>query len=884
MARAPLDHPKTDLDTAAMNLATTQLLSLATKATTTILGIAQSLLIVHFLTKAEFGLAGLVVSIGSVIGVTQHLGVVDGAIREIAVGRGKREIGRLFWVSHGMRQVITIPLSLGLFWLAPWIADRIYALPEIAAFIRIYALSLLLLGVQDVLGATLTGMKKFGALYLVQIGTAALNVVIFAYFTARFSTLGYFWAIVLTTAIMVAWYGYIVAHNLRGHLSLPRWTDARRLAKRVFRISGYMYLARILFVVWQRLPLLVLGLVLAKEQLGELNLSLTFGSKLTILAMALSEVNLSILSSLFVRDQRAFQRVVARNMQRLLFLLVLVTALLIFFTPEILQLPPLREYLPAQNLVIVMTVAFCIYALIDVGTSSVFVAADQPRWRAGVYLLMTLITGAVTGWLMFFKPDPFLATVGVLIGVVAAYGGAVWLAWRSLHVALLNRSILIVLAGLLLSMMWLLTDPSLLWRVSVFASFVGYVIHDVRRNNLGPTWPSAATPHSLICFAGAFYDAPTWTNRQHIMSRMAKHHPVLYVEPRIWIVRYILDHWREPAYVLRFLKRVLWWEIINPNLYIKAQWNLIPGSREYRPIGRLNHRLNRWNVRLAARLLGFYQPGVVWLYDTEGAEYLDVWPQARIVYDCVDDHAVQAGPDRNAERVREEEQAILKRAALVTVTSRRLYDQKKPFNSNVHLVEQGGDVELFTPAPFHPTRTLTSLEGRGIIVGSVGALDSYKFNFDLIERTARAHPEWQFVFVGQPVVESGNEALARVEALPNVTVVGAVAREEVPAYVQRFDVCIIPYRANDYNRASFPLKFWEFMASGKPIVVSGLPELKHYAELIGYAESAEQFDEAIKKALLSPEVGKQKRISLAQEHSWEKRVERLEELLKNLPT
>lgn len=881
MARAPLDHPEIALDTAAMNLAKTQLLSLATKAITTFLGIAQSFFIVHFLTKAEFGLAGLVVSIGSVIGVTQHLGVVDGAIREIAVGRGKREIGHLFWVSHAMRQVVTIPLSLGLFWLAPLIAERVYGLPEIVSFVRLYAVSLLLLGVQDVLGATLTGMKKFGPLYLVQIGTAALNVVIFAYFTARFATLGYFWAIIVTTAIMVAWYGYIVAHYLRGNLALPGWADMRRLVRRVFRISGYMYLSRILFVVWQRLPLLVLGLVLAKEQLGELNLSLTFGSKLTILAMALSEVNLSILSSLFVRDQREFQRVVTRNMQRLLFLLALVTTLLIFFTPEILQLPPLREYLPAQNLVIIMTVAFFIYALIDVGTSSVFVAADQPRWRAGVYSIMTLITGAVTGWVMFFKPDPLLATVGVLIGVLCAYGGAVWVAWRGLRIALLNRSIVIVLAALLLSMMWLLTGPNLLWRTSVFAVFVGYVIHDVRRNNLLPTLPSLATPYSFVCFSGAFYDAPTWTNRQHIMSRLAKRHPVLYVEPRIWIVRYILDHWRKPVYVWRFLKRVLWWETINPNLFIKAQWNLIPGSREYRFVGRLNHRLNRWNVRLAARLLGFNPPGVVWLYDTEGAEYLDVWPQAQVVYDCVDDHAVQAGPDRNAERVREEEQAILKRAALVTVTSRRLYEQKKPFNSNVHLVEQGADVELFTqPARVSP---FDLAQGRPLI-GSVGALDSYKFDFDLIDQTARAHPEWHFVFVGQPVVERGSEALGRVSELPNVTVIGAVAREEVPVWVHGFDVCIIPYRANDYNRSSFPLKFWEFMASGKPIVVSGLPELKHYAELIGYAESAKQFDEEIKKALLSPEVGKQKRISLAQEHSWEKRVGRLEELLKKIST
>jgi O-antigen/teichoic acid export membrane protein/glycosyltransferase involved in cell wall biosynthesis len=867
-----------------MNLATTQLLSLATKAITTALGIVQALLVVLFLSKPEFGVVGLVTAIGSVIGVTQHLGVVDGAIREIAVIKKRAEIGKLFWVSHVMRQAVTLPLSVGLIILASFIAERVYNLPEIAALIRLYAASLVLLGIQDVLGATLTGMKKFVSLYVVQIGTAVLNILIFAYFTWRFSIAGYFWAIIVTTAVMVVWYSLIIARSLKGHLALPAWADIAMLSRRIFRISIYMYAARILFVVWQRLPLLVLGIVIAKDQLGDLTLALTFGSKLTILAMALSEVNLSWMSSLFVQNQREFQQVVTRNMQRLLFVLVSVTAVLIFFAPEILHIPILLEYLPARNLVIVMTVAFFMYALTDVGTSSVFVAADQPRWRAILYALMTGITGLVMAWLMLDNPDPFLATLGVLAGATVAYAAMVIIAWRRFQVALLTWSLLTILVLLMGSMWWLLGAPPLVARILVFMAFVAWLGFEARRGQLIPTFRRHSERFQFICFAGAFYDAPTWTNRQHIMSRFSKAYPVFYVEPRVWIVRYLLDNWREPAKIAKFLQRVVWWEEVTPKLYIKAQWNLIPGSREYGWIGWCNHLFNRWNVLLSAKLLGFAnQKLIVWLYDTEAAEYLSAFPASRVVYDCVDDHSVQAGPDRNPERVRAEERQILTRANLVTVTSQHLYEQKKPFNANTHLVEQGGDVTAFlslakkAPAGVTPT------------VGSVGALDSYKYDFDLIEEVARTHPEWRFVFVGEPVVNEaritplrsssfagqGNKTLRDVANLSNVTLVGAVPRQHVPEHVQNFDVCIIPYRASEYNRSSFPLKFWECMASG-------LPELQKYRDCIGYAATPAQFGSEIAAALREGERHAARRRELAHEHSWEKRVEELLRLLQNV--
>src|SRR3989344_8175319 len=364
-----------------MNLARVQMLSLATKAVTLALGIVQAFLVIHFLSRAEYGLVGLVMSIGSVIGVTQHLGVVDGAIREIAVLKKREEIGKVFWVAHLVRQVVTIPLTIGLIALAGSIAARVYGRPEITMYIQIFAASLILQGLQDVLGATLTGMKKFIELYAVQVVTAAINIAVFGWLTWQHGVAGFFWAVIVTTSIMVGIYAVIIGRHLGGALRLPSWADIRQYTRGVMRVAGYMNIARILFVVWQRLPLLLLGGVVAADRLGDFNLALTFGSKLLIVASALSEVNLSLMSSLFATRREEFAQTVTRNMQRVLVLLAGLTLLLIFFTPEILHIPILLEYLPAQGLVVIMTVAFFLYALIDIGTSSVFVSADRPRLR-----------------------------------------------------------------------------------------------------------------------------------------------------------------------------------------------------------------------------------------------------------------------------------------------------------------------------------------------------------------------------------------------------------------------------------------------------------------------------------------------------------------------
>ena len=886
-----------------MDLARTQLLSLITKGVTATLTIIQSLIVARLLGPDSYGLVGLVLAVGGLVGVTQHVGIVGGAIREIAIQKTKREAVKVFWVAHLVRQAVTLPLSLLLLVGAGAIAEGIYHKPEITPYLQLFAGILILQGIQDVLGAALTGRKRFAWLYGVQVVTAAINVVVFALAAWLLGVAGFFAAMTLTTAIMIIWLGFLNWREFAGYMALPSWHDMQRVVKQVLETSGFMYLSRIFFMIWQRLPVLALGGIIAADELGYLSLSLRFGGQLTILSMALSEVNLAWMSSLFSERRSEFVKVATRNMHRLVILLIGITLTGLFFTPEVLQYL-LPDFIPALPHILIVTSAFFVYALLDIGTSTVFVPARQARVRAGIYALMMSIPAIVIGGLFITRPDSLLAVWALLVGALVAYVLMVVLAKRRFAIVLLTYRLAWLLVMLGVSLIWLLSEPTLLWRIVVYVLLAAYVLWEVRQSRLlpnlqfnikGSKLSGGGGEVRIICFAGAAYDLPFWTNRQHVMSQISKSQPVLYVEPRIWLFRFLIDNWQRPGTVLAFLTRCVWYQKVNDRLYIKAQWNLIPGSRSSSVVAQFNHYfLNRWNVLLTARLLGFRKvrpvssrsgnekvvptpqslaSEVVWIYDTEAAEYLDAFPQATVVYDCVDDHAAQAGPDRNPERVEAEEQRILKRADLVTVTSQALLKAKRRQAKVIHLVTNAGDVELFA------TRSTSawpfSWPQGNPVLGSVGALDSYKYDFKMIADVAQRRPGWQFVFVGAPVVEQKGKQLAELKKLGNVHILGTVPRQEVPGLVAHFDVCLIPYRENRYNAASFPLKFWEFMATGKPIVVSGLPELKSYQDVIGLITSADQFIRETEKWLRSPELSSSKRSLLARDHSWAKRTERL---------
>lgn len=381
--------------------------------------------------------------------------------------------------------------------------------------------------------------------------------------------------------------------------------------------------------------------------------------------------------------------------------------------------------------------------------------------------------------------------------------------------------------------------------------------------------------HNIICFAGAKYDIPYWTNRQEIMSRVSKTHRVLYVEPRLFILSILKDILKNPAKFFKGVKK-------TENLFIISQINRLPFSRQSRLCNFINQKINEFFVKRAAHKFGFENP-VLWIYDTEACYYLGKMNEKFVLYDCVDKHEAQEGIKAHAEKVKQEEKIILEKANAVAVTSRALFEEKKKQNPNTFFIRNVGDFERFNPEALKNLEIPEDIKKiKRPIAGFVGAIDSYKLNISLLRQISILNGDVSFVLIGKPFIDKNSKEIEELKKRRNVYFLGPRDRKEIPAYVQAFDVCLIPYQKNEYNKYSFPLKFFDYMATGKPIIASGLPELEEFCEVIDIIKTPEEFTEILRKVILKGDSERrEKRLEIASQNTWEIRTKKLLNILEN---
>jgi glycosyltransferase involved in cell wall biosynthesis len=233
------------------------------------------------------------------------------------------------------------------------------------------------------------------------------------------------------------------------------------------------------------------------------------------------------------------------------------------------------------------------------------------------------------------------------------------------------------------------------------------------------------------------------------------------------------------------------------------------------------------------------------------------------------------------QKVVQEETRLVEAVDIVFTTSRPLYEQKIKYNPNTYLMPNVADVDLFGPVAsgaIRPAPEVAALPHP--IVGFIGAIDAYKVNLGLLTEVAQLLPAWSFVLIG-PVGLGDHTQAERLPDTPNLHFLGPRAYSSLPAYMAAFDVCVIPYQINSYTAGVFPLKFWEYLAAGKPVVTTPLPSLSDYYPYVEVAAVPGDFAEALQRALATAKdaIAIQKRIALATGHSWKARAAEMVQVL-----
>jgi len=236
----------------------------------------------------------------------------------------------------------------------------------------------------------------------------------------------------------------------------------------------------------------------------------------------------------------------------------------------------------------------------------------------------------------------------------------------------------------------------------------------------------------------------------------------------------------------------------------------------------------------------------------------------KIVYDCMDDHA---GFSTNSQMMLNYEKDLVKKSDLVLASSKALFEKCKRDSHNVLLLPNAADFDHF-----NKSRDIDPLpEIKGPIIGYYGAISEW-FDSALIIQAAQTHPDWQFVLIG----DTFGAQLSLLPSLTNVHLLGEIPYQDLPKYLKRFDVACIPFKITNLTLSTNPVKFYEYLSAGKPVVSSALPELIPFTDYVSLANSPNEFESQIKLALTEQSEEKiQSRVKFAKDNSWKDRYSNL---------
>jgi GT2 family glycosyltransferase/SAM-dependent methyltransferase len=247
---------------------------------------------------------------------------------------------------------------------------------------------------------------------------------------------------------------------------------------------------------------------------------------------------------------------------------------------------------------------------------------------------------------------------------------------------------------------------------------------------------------------------------------------------------------------------------------------------------------------------------------------------AKLVYDCMDDwHNWPTEPVPGHFSLSEEAKFVRETDILV-VTSRELWDRHTAAGAEPKLIPNAADFEFFHNAP----ASLTPFDLPRPVIGYYGAIADW-IDLELIVEVARSRPDYSFVMIGQVHLSD----ISALKALLNVHLLGEKPYRELPGYLRQFDVCTLPFRLNQLTRAVDPVKVYEYLSQGKPVVSVPLPELAPLSELLYFARGAEEFAAQIDRALDETDVSlSEKRIAFTSENTWGSRVQTLDAAIRAL--
>ncbi|BCW98669.1 MAG: hypothetical protein KatS3mg024_1496 [Armatimonadota bacterium] len=360
-----------------------------------------------------------------------------------------------------------------------------------------------------------------------------------------------------------------------------------------------------------------------------------------------------------------------------------------------------------------------------------------------------------------------------------------------------------------------------------------------------------------------------WRRNQFLCAGLARRHPemkILFVGQPRDVSRYLRT--REGLRGRKALTQAPGF----PNITLFHPLKLLPNSLT---AGRLvNEACQRAQVRRAARKVGLADP-ILWLNPHSAVHMAGRMGERAVIYDITDDWTSFEQPEWLRRLTIRQDADLCRKADAVIVCSQRLHEMKQPLAKRLELIPNGVDAEHYAKV----------LNGDGPlpeacrdwerpVFGYVGTIHPDRVDAQLVEQIARKMERGTIALVGPEML--GEEDKRRLIRTGRVRLTGRVPYWEVPEYMRAFDVCITPHRMTAFTESLNPIKLWEYLAAGKPIVSTDVAGFRDYPELVRIARSADEFLRASLESLEEGDEPKRRRQEEAARHSWEARLDAVE--------
>ncbi len=381
------------------------------------------------------------------------------------------------------------------------------------------------------------------------------------------------------------------------------------------------------------------------------------------------------------------------------------------------------------------------------------------------------------------------------------------------------------------------------------------------------------TRHNILLFGPSDWWTMNPSSGTHAAEKLSRHGRVLYINPvstdlkgtlktsglSTGLLRKIFRKLKSFLKAVRKVKKDLY--VFSP-IFIPAQ-----GNRLVDTINNILIFIQIWAVMSALRI----NRRIIWLENNRAADFVRYFRSKLIVYQVSDLYIDDSFVTNRNSLIRRDSLAT-KKSDIIICVSKELYEWKIKSNPRTYYIPHGVDFDLFQQALASGERPAFLPETGKPVAGYYGTLTDSN-DIETLQLCAEKLTDCIFVLAGTITVGD----YSGLKNLPNVIFPGRIEYAEIPKLCASFDVCLLPWKMCSWIEHCNPLKLFEYMACGKPVVSVPIKEVvANYSDIISIAGNSTEFCRAISRELKhDTEKRRMKRIKIAEQNSWENHIQQI---------